>query len=51
VAPVVVVQGVMVRLSEVQEELEDMEQSPQLLVMTLPSVLVAVAHQGTGESV
>jgi len=51
VAPVVVVQGVMVRLSEVQEELEDMEQSPQLLVMTLPSVLVAVAHHGTGESV
>lgn len=50
-APLVVVQGVMVRLSEVQEELEEMAQSPQLLVTTLPSVLVAVAHQGTGESV
>jgi hypothetical protein len=47
----VVVQGVMVRLSEVQEELEEMAQSPQLLVMTLPSVLVAVAHHGTGLSV
>ena len=47
----VVVQGVMVRPSEVQEELDEMTQSPQLLVTTLPSVLVAVAHQGTGESV
>ena len=47
----VVVQGVMVRLSEVQEELEEMAQSPQLLVTTLPSELVKVAHQGTGESV
>ena len=47
----VVVQGVMVRLSEVQEELEEMAQSPQLLVTTLPSVFFAVAHQGTGESV
>ena len=46
-----VVQGVMVRLSEVQEEVEEMEQPPQLLVTTLPSVLVAVAHQGTGLSV
>jgi len=51
VAPVVVVQGVMVRVSEVQEEEAETSQSPQLLVMTLPSVLVAVAHQGTGLSV
>jgi len=49
--PEVVVQGVMVRLSEVQEEVEEIWQSPQLLVTTLPSVLVCVAHQGTGLSV
>jgi hypothetical protein len=48
--PLSVVQEDTVKDSDWQEDRAPMSQSPHLLVTTLPSVSVAVAHQGTGES-
>jgi len=50
VGPESVVQGDRERDSVWQEEEEEVSQSPQLFVTTFPSLSVAVAHQGVGES-
>ena len=49
-APEVVVHGVSVSVSSEHEEAWPKLQSPQALVMTVPSVETDVAHQDTGES-
>jgi len=48
--PELVVQEERLRVGAEQEEVEEMEQSPQLPVTTVPVESVSVAHQGTGDS-